>query len=235
MAIDISNYTIEERFIPIFLLLDTSASMNTLMPGGQTRLECLDVCVRLMIDLLKEQARLENFSKLAIITFGLNGVALYTSLSKIETIHFKPLSAGGGNTPLGGALRLARDLIHDKTTFLEKFYTPYTILVSDGEPNDAWEEPLHDFIHNKENRSSKSVRYSVFIGERGKEPQAIKDFSGENIFYADNVDSLIQCFKAITTAVTQKVSPTFAKNPPLQNTNAHNDILDDLDRQIDEL
>ncbi len=142
---------------------------------------------------------------------------------------------GVGNTPLGGALGLARALIQDRANFPGKFYTPYTILVSDGKPNDAWKEPLHDFIHNKENRSSKSVRYSVFIGERGKEPQAIKDFSGENIFYADNVDSLIQCFKAITTAVTQKVSPIPAKNPSLPNTNVHRDILDDLDRQIDEL
>ncbi len=28
MVLDLSKYTMEERFIPIFLLLDTSGSMN---------------------------------------------------------------------------------------------------------------------------------------------------------------------------------------------------------------
>ncbi len=28
MALDLSKYSVEERFIPVFLLLDTSGSMN---------------------------------------------------------------------------------------------------------------------------------------------------------------------------------------------------------------
>ncbi|WP_240333230.1 hypothetical protein [Helicobacter suis] len=57
----------------------------------------------------------------------------------------------------------------------------------------------------KKNRSSKSVRYSVFIGNKGKEPQAVHDFSGSpnQVYYANDVQSLINCFKAITASVTQ--------------------------------
>ncbi|WP_281747026.1 vWA domain-containing protein [Helicobacter suis] len=204
MAFNPNNYVVEERFIPIFLLLDTSSSMSTNMNGGQTRIGCLNDCVQTMIDLLKEEAKRENVSKLAVITFGAGGVKLQTPLSKIESIQFSPLGTGG-NTPLGMALELTRDYIQNKDTFPGKFYTPYVVMVSDGEPNDDWQGPLHDFIHNKENRSSKSVRYSVFIGNEGEEPQAVHDFSGSpnQVYYVNDVQSLINCFKAITASVTQ--------------------------------
>ncbi|WP_163531992.1 vWA domain-containing protein [Helicobacter suis] len=204
MAFNPNNYVVEERFIPIFLLLDTSTSMGTGMKGGQTRIECLNTCVQTMIDLLKEEAKRENVSKLAVITFGAGGVKLHTRLSKIESVQFSPLGTGG-RTPLGAALKLTRDYIQDKDTFPDKFYTPYVVMVSDGEPKDNWKDPLYDFINNKKNRSSKSVRYSVFIGDKGKEPQAIHDFSGSpnQVYYANDVQSLINCFKAITASVTQ--------------------------------
>ncbi len=60
----------------------------------------------------------------------------------IKNIDFEPLSASGG-TPLDQAFKLAKDLIEDRDTFPTKFYKPYSILVSDGEPNnDKWQKPL---------------------------------------------------------------------------------------------
>ncbi|GAA7470186.1 hypothetical protein ckin119_11950 [Helicobacter pylori] len=77
MALDLSKYTIEERFIPVFLMLDTSGSMNEIL-GNHTRIEVLNLCVQEMIETLKQEAKKELFSKMAIITFGGNGAVLHT-------------------------------------------------------------------------------------------------------------------------------------------------------------
>ncbi len=48
MALDLSKYTMEERFIPVFLLLDTSGSMNESL-GNRTRIGVLNLCIQKMI------------------------------------------------------------------------------------------------------------------------------------------------------------------------------------------
>ncbi|GAA7179168.1 hypothetical protein HpBGD53_18680 [Helicobacter pylori] len=42
MALDLSKYTMEERFIPVFLLLDTSGSMSHSLGNG-TRIGVLNL------------------------------------------------------------------------------------------------------------------------------------------------------------------------------------------------
>ncbi len=144
MALDLSKYSVEERFIPVFLLLDTSGSMSHSLGNG-TRIGVLNLCIQKMIETLKQEAKKELFSKMAIVTFGGNGAVLHTPFDDIKNIDFEPLSASGG-TPLDQAFKLAKDLIEDKDTFPTKFYKPYSILVSDGEPNNGkWQEPLFNF------------------------------------------------------------------------------------------
>ncbi len=53
MALDLSKYSMEERFIPVFLLLDTSGSMNESL-GSHTRIGVLNLCVQKMIETLKQ-------------------------------------------------------------------------------------------------------------------------------------------------------------------------------------
>ncbi|GAA7380606.1 hypothetical protein MM0344_13130 [Helicobacter pylori] len=153
MALDFSKYSMEERFIPVFLLLDTSGSMNESL-GSHTRIGVLNRCVQKMIETLKQEAKKSY---------------LHTSFDDIKNIDFEPLNASGG-TPLEQAFKLAKDLIEDRETFPTKFYKPYSILVSDGEPNnDEWQEPLFNFHHD--GRSAKSVCWSIFIGNRDDNPQ----------------------------------------------------------------
>ncbi len=168
MALDFSKYSMEERFIPVFLLLDTSGSMNESL-GSHTRIGVLNLCVQKMIETLKQEAKKELFSKMAIVTFDGNGANLHTSFDNIKNIDFEPLSASG-STPLEQVFKLAKDLIEDRDTFSTKLYKPYSILVSDGESNnDKWQEPLFNFHHD--GRSAKSVCWSIFIGDRDANPQ----------------------------------------------------------------
>ncbi|GAA6985361.1 tellurite resistance protein TerY [Helicobacter pylori] len=209
MALDLSKYTMEERFIPVFLLLDTSSSMNESL-GNRTRIEVLNLCI------LKQEAK-ELFSKMAIITFGENGAVLHMPFYDVKNINFKLLSASGG-TPLDQAFRLAKDLIEDKDTFPTKFYKPYSILVSDGEPNDdKWQKPLFNFHHD--GRSAKSVCWSIFIGDRNANPQVNKDFGKDGVFYADDVEKLVGLFEIMTQTISE----------------GSTSIKDDLDSMMDDL
>ncbi len=218
MALDLSKYTMEERFIPVFLMLDTSGSMNEPL-GNHTRIEVLNTCVQKMIETLKQEAKKELSSKMAIITFGDNSATLHTPFSDIKTIDFKPLSADGG-TPLDKAFELIKDLIEDKDTFPTKFYKPYSILVSDGEPNNnKWQEPLYRFCHD--GRSAKSVCWSIFIGNENDNPQVNKDFGKDGVFYADDVKRLIKLFEIMTQTISKGGSS--------------NHIKDDLDSMMNDL
>ncbi len=205
MALDLSKYTMEERFIPVFLLLDTSGSMNESLDDptrdDSTRIGVLSLCIQKMIETLNQEAKKELFSKMAIVTFGENGAVLHTPFDDIKNIDFKPLSASGG-TPLDQAFKLAKDLIEDKDTFPTKFYKPYSILVSDGEPNnDKWQEPLFNFHHD--GRSAKSVCWSIFIGNRNDNPQVNKDFGKDGVFYADDVEKLVKLFEIMTQTISK--------------------------------
>ncbi|GAA7660493.1 tellurite resistance protein TerY [Helicobacter pylori] len=200
MALDFSKYSMEERFIPVFLLLDTSGSMNESL-GSHTRIGVLNHCVQKMIETLKQEAKKELFSKMAIVTFDGNGANLHTSFDDIKNIDFESLSASGG-TPLEQAFKLAKDLIEDRDTFPTKFYKPYSILVSDGEPNDdKWQEPLFNFHHD--GRSAKSVCWSIFIGDREANPQVNKDFGKDGVFYADDVEKLVGLFEIMTQTISK--------------------------------
>ncbi|GAA7383066.1 tellurite resistance protein TerY [Helicobacter pylori] len=190
MTLDSSKYTMKERFIPVFLLLDTSGSMNESL-GNRTRIEVLNLSIQKMIETLKQEAKKELFSKMAIITFGENGAVLHTPFDDVKNINF-----------IDQAFRLAKDLIEDKDTFPTKFYRPYSILVSDGEPNDdKWEKPLFNFHHD--GRSAKSVCWSIFIGNRNDNPQVNKDFGKDGVFYADDVEKLVGLFEIMTQTISK--------------------------------
>ncbi|GAA8947646.1 hypothetical protein HpSLK40_14080 [Helicobacter pylori] len=62
MALDLSKYTMEERFIPVFLLLDTSGSMNESL-GDRTRIGVLNLCIQKMIETLKQEAKKSYLAK----------------------------------------------------------------------------------------------------------------------------------------------------------------------------
>jgi uncharacterized protein YegL len=62
-----------------------------------------------------------------------------------------------GCTAMGVAFSLAKGLIEDKNVVLSRAYRPTVVLVSDGQPTDAWERPIESLIN--EGRSSKCFVY----------------------------------------------------------------------------
>ena len=193
-----SQYTVQTaKPIPVLLLLDTSSSMSG------PKIDTLNSAVRQMIAAFAKEGRREVEVKVSIITFGssINRLQPFTSASAID---FQPLSAGG-MTPLGAALRAAKDMIEDKTETPGRAYRPTVILVSDGQPNDQWEEPLRAFI--SEGRSAKCDRMAMAIGR-----DADKDILGRfiegtpnPIFEARQAADIHEFFRLVTMSVTTRI------------------------------
>lgn len=208
MAFDPSKYTVAKaKPLPVVLLLDTSSSMNA--GGEQSKIAELDSAVRDMIKDFAHEEQLETEIQVSVITFGYNGVQLalpYTNASKVE---MKKLEAQG-NTPMGTALRMAKDMIEDKETTPSRAYRPLVILCSDGAPNDDWEGSMDNFI--KDGRSSKCDRMAMAIGSDANEAVLKRFIEGtENpLFYAKDASSMHKFFKFVTMSVATR---SHSQNP----------------------
>lgn len=208
MAFDPSKYTVAKaKPLPVVLLLDTSSSMNA--GGEQSKIAELDSAVRDMIKDFAHEEQLETEIQVSVITFGYDGVKLalpYTNASKVE---MKKLEAQG-NTPMGTALRMAKDMIEDKETTPSRAYRPLVILCSDGAPNDDWEAPMDNFI--KDGRSSKCDRMAMAVGSDANETVLKRFIEGtENpLFYAKDASSMHKFFKFVTMSVATR---SHSQNP----------------------
>ena len=208
MAFDPSKYTVAKaKPLPVVLLLDTSSSMRA--GGEQSKIAELDSAVHEMIKDFAHEEQLETEIQVSVITFGYEGVQLalpYTNASKVEMEKL----VAEGNTPMGGALRMAKAMIEDKETTPSRAYRPLVILCSDGAPNDDWQEPMDQFI--KEGRSSKCDRMAMAIGRDANEAVLKRFIEGtENpLFYAKDASSMHKFFKFVTMSVSTR---SHSQNP----------------------
>lgn len=179
------------RPLPVFLLLDVSGSMSGI------RIDTLNQCVKEMIKDFQNERMSEVALKLCIITFGGNGAKLHTELASLKDVDFEDLQAGG-MTPMGAALTVASNIINDKEKVPSKGYRPVVVLVSDGYPNDSWEQPLEEFINGK--RTSKCERWALGIGD-GYDANMLQKFLGDSdkkVFDASAAKEITKFFKFVT-------------------------------------
>lgn len=156
----------EPRPLPIFVLADTSGSMR-----GE-KINELNLALREMLNALNAADDIRGIFQLSVIAFG-GEVKVLQPLTDIDGLVLTELSAVG-NTPMGQAFEMVREMIEDRNVVSSRAYTPTIILISDGLPTDCTEEmyrrknyydwePLVD-LHNGE-RSSKCQRMALGIGE----------------------------------------------------------------------
>jgi len=188
--------------LPVILLLDVSGSM------AGAKIQNLNESVKDMLETFRDTETSEIEIHVAIITFGLE-VTLRQALSSVSDIAWHDLSASG-MTPLGTALKMAKAMIEDKNVVPSRAYRPTVVLVSDGQPNDSWEQPLQAFI--KSGRSSKCDRMALAIGADADEAVLGRFIEGTQhpLFYAENAKQLREFFEFVTMSVTTR---TRSQNP----------------------
>ena len=202
-----SQYTVQTaKPIPVLLLLDTSGSMFG------PKIDTLNSAVRQMLAAFAKEERREIEVRVSIITFG-NSVNRLQPFTPASSIDFQPLSADG-MTPLGAALRAAKDMIEDKDETPSRAYRPTVVLVSDGMPNDRWEEPLRAFI--SEGRSSKCDRMAMAIGRDADKGILGKFIEGTTnpLFEAHQASEIQRFFKFVTMSVTTRMRSSTPNQVP---------------------
>lgn len=218
MAFNPNNYKPKEpKALPVILLLDVSGSMS-----GEKIQKLYDATVE-MIKAFSKEATRETTIKISIITFG-NEIKLHTLYmlaSDLEKQGLIPFVAGGG-TPLGMTLKMAKDMIEDKSVIPSNVYRPAVVLVSDGwpDPNDGTEIYMDNFMN--EGRSKKCQRFAIPIGNDADEALLLK-FAGtkENLIKAEDADDIINAFTKLTMSVSTRVR---SENPNMVQPNV---ALDD--------
>lgn len=206
MAFDPSLFKkTEPKKLPVLLLLDVSTSMY-----GE-KIDALHLAVTNMVQACYDARVREIEICISIITFGAKGAVLHLPYTPVKNIVETgiPKFKADGNTPMGAAIQLAKEIIEDRDKTPSNIYRPAVVLLSDGEPTDKTTQPMHDFLH--EGRSAKCQCFAVAIGSTA-DTTLLKSFcsADENMLYADNASDIVDAFKTISMSVSKRAS---SKNP----------------------
>jgi len=228
MAFNPNNYKAPvAKKLPVVLLLDVSGSMS-----GEKINMMYDAVVEMVNSFAVAQAK-ETIIDVAIITFG-NKVELHTPYTAVADLQNRGISKfrADGMTPMGTALKMAKDMIDDKDTTPSNIYRPAIVLVSDGQPTDSWEKTLERFIND--GRSKKCQRFAIAIGNDADQ-SVLEKFTGDkaNVLFAENAADVTECFQKFTMSVSTRATssnpnavPT-AANASYDNNSAQNSDDDD--------
>ena len=202
--IKLKEFTVNQaRPLPVFLLLDASGSMAE--PG---KIEVLNRAVQELLATFADEPDLRAGIEVGAIAFG-GDVRVHMPLINAEhaKAKWKPLS-GQGNTPLGATLTKLRGMLEDKTIVSSRSYRPTLVLVSDGQPNDDWEEPLKLLLESP--RASKAVRMAMAIGSDADVPmlQRFLKSPDSKVFQAHEAGDIHKFFKWVTMSVTARSRST---------------------------
>jgi uncharacterized protein YegL len=129
------------RRLPVYLLIDTSGSMH-----GEP-IEAVKTGMATLVAALRTDPQALETAYLSVIGFASEPSEL---VPLTELVAFNPpVISAGGTTALGGALRLAADLIRrdvrKSTTEQKGDWKPVVFLMTDGAPTDEWRVGLSDF------------------------------------------------------------------------------------------
>lgn len=203
MAFDVSKYQAKgPKPMPVFLLLDVSGSMS----GYK-----IDSLNQAVYEMLRAFAKEEADIRVSIITFGASVDLLMENIPAKEASQKWQNRDAGGMTPMGMALRMAKDMIEDKNIVPSRSFRPLAVLVSDGAPNDAWEEPLRAFIHDGRSQKCDRMAMAIEANEKVLE-QFIEGGTQKEVFHAEDASDIARFFQFVTMSVTS-VAGTGATKP----------------------
>jgi uncharacterized protein YegL len=209
---NLNNFVIQEaRPLPVFLLVDTSGSMNG------SKIDTVNVALKEMLQVLSNLEGTKGQIKLSIITFG-GKVEVVQPLENVEDISLSPLVAKGP-TPMGGAIEKVIEMIEDKAIVPSRSYTPTVVLISDGLPNDcprsihtsdtkkedylAW-DPINKFHHTE--RTKKSSNLALGVGQDA-DFDMLKAFINKEsvpVIKAKDAATIAKFFKWVTISVSKR-------------------------------
>lgn len=166
------------RRLPVYILLDTSGSMN-----GEP-IEAVKNGVQVMISSLRQNPQAIETAFLSVITFDsvATQVIPLTDLASFQMVDIRAT----GTTALGDALLLVADKINNevaKTTLEQKGdWKPLVFIMTDGIPTDDWQKGLQEF------KKCKTAFTVACAAGSGADTSILKQIT-ENVVSLDTADS----------------------------------------------
>lgn len=189
----------EPRSLPVLVLADTSGSMSV-----DGKIDVLNQSIARMISAFQELDIPGAHVDVGVISFGADQARVHLPLTHVDGLVWDPLTADG-STPMGGAFRLAAEVLNDPTKVPGRSYQPNLVLVSDGMPTDRWEAPLEAL--NSAERAGRALRFAVGIGADQK-VDVLEKFAGDEgeVVPTDRVELLTEFFRYVTFSVSRSAT-----------------------------
>jgi uncharacterized protein YegL len=186
------------RALPVILLVDTSGSMQ-----ADAKIEALNQGLQELVRTLAEEDDGDGRIHVGVITFGGGEARHAVTLQPVGGISLERLEASG-RTWLGGAFELASDLLEDRELLPIGSYRPLVVLLSDGIPTDAWEEPLDRLLASE--RGSKAARMALGVGADA-DRQILVRFA-EDVRRIDQATQIVEYLQFVTMTVIDRGGST---------------------------
>ncbi|MCZ8285592.1 MAG: VWA domain-containing protein, partial [Bacteroidia bacterium] len=180
------------RRLPVYLLLDTSGSMN-----GEP-IEAVKNGVQMMISSLRQNPQAIETAFLSVITFNSTATQLIP-LTDLASFQMQEIKAGG-TTSLGDALRLTAQCIdrevQQTTTEKKGDWKPLVFIMTDGIPTDNWQSGLAEFKRRK-------VAFTVACAAGSSVDTNILKQITDNVVSLDTADggSIAKFFAWVTASI----------------------------------
>lgn len=220
-----------ERHLPVYLLLDTSGSME----GAPIE------SVRLGVEMFQREVSEDPFARdvvrVGVITFASDAQLVTGGLVPIANLQIPHLVASGV-TRLDLAFRVLlesmdRDVKHPVKGGTKGDWRPMVFVLTDGRPTDEngnvtdrlW-RPARDAVINRPRGQNKpSVIVAVGCGP-DVDDETLKDISTGTAFrISGSGASFIALFQYITRSVTASVGPGGNPNDPFANVPVPSDLI----------
>ncbi|MBE8969813.1 VWA domain-containing protein [Nostocales cyanobacterium LEGE 12452] len=220
MQINPNQFLPPRRPLPVIVLADVSTSME-----GE-KITTLNAALVEMHQKFQTVHDTRSEIHTAIITFASNAQQIL-SLTPVENVKI-PTLAAGGTTAMGAAFNIALQLLQDEQQMPKRSYLPTIVLVSDGQPNDDWEEALQKLLDSE--RGKRAVRLAIGIGDDcGFD--VLKRFVNHPeipVVRATEVSKLMDFFRIVSMSVMARSvaqNPNSTSNFPLHLLNDDDDDL----------
>lgn len=188
------------RPLPVIVLADVSGSMSV-----DGKIDVLNESIETMARDFAGQDDRRGEIQVAVIAFGGESARLVQQPVAARSFSWHAMEADG-RTPMGHALTMVRELLEDRDQVPSRAYRPTLILVSDGQPNDEWEEPLEQLLASE--RASKAFRVAVAIGADA-DRQVLREFLGDQnarVFEANEARDISEFFRRVTMSVSRALT-----------------------------
>jgi uncharacterized protein YegL len=209
----IKDFTVSSaRPLPVLVLADVSGSMQQ-----DGKIASLNHALREMLDSFRREDDFRAQIHVAVITFG-GAAHVHTQLAPATQVTWSDLTASG-DTPLGGAIELARNMLEDRGQIPSRAYRPTVVLVSDGQPTDgtSWETALTALLASE--RGAKAQRLAIGVGDDA-DKTVLQRFLGSpegKVHIARDARQVREFFEFVTMSVTSR-SRSAAPNIVANNT-----------------